>query len=112
MSIPRYRISISIHSCHSTWKIAEVSQEWLTSTPENWKKLLTHPHCDGFLEAARKEYSDLEKLKSFKKVTRPRDSQIIPVKWVFIYKFDTDGYLMKYKARICVRGDLAHTQQH
>jgi hypothetical protein len=74
--------------------------------PRTGKKLLTHPHCDGFLEAARKEYGDLEKLKSFKKVTRPRDSQIIPVKWVFIYKFDTDGYLMKYKARIVVRGDL------
>jgi hypothetical protein len=78
----------------------------LPPPPENWKKLLTHAHCDGFLEAARKEYGDLEKLKCFKKVTRPRDSQIIPVKWVFIYKFDTDGYLMKYKARIVVRGDL------
>ena len=26
--------------------------------------------------------------------------------WVFTYKFDTNGYLIKYKARICVRGDL------
>ena|SRR5436309_1963119 len=26
--------------------------------------------------------------------------------WTFIYKFDTDGYLMKYKAHLCVRGDL------
>ena len=30
----------------------------------------------------------------------------IPLKWVFLYKFDTDGYLLKHKARICVRGDL------
>ena len=26
--------------------------------------------------------------------------------WVFTYKFDTDGYLVKFKARLCVRGDL------
>jgi len=26
--------------------------------------------------------------------------------WVFVYKFDTNGYLIKHKARICVCGDL------
>ena len=26
--------------------------------------------------------------------------------WVFTYKFDKDGYLLKYKARLVVRGDL------
>jgi len=30
----------------------------------------------------------------------------IPLIWVFTYKFDTDGYLSKFKARLCVRGDL------
>jgi hypothetical protein len=31
---------------------------------------------------------------------------IIPVMWVFTYKFDSEGYLAKYKARLVVRGDL------
>jgi hypothetical protein len=26
--------------------------------------------------------------------------------WVFKYKFDENGYLDKFKARACVRGDL------
>jgi hypothetical protein len=26
--------------------------------------------------------------------------------WVFIYKFDTDSYLEKFKVQVCVRGDL------
>ena len=34
------------------------------------------------------------------------DITVIPLKWVFTYKIDTDGYLVKFKARICVRGDL------
>jgi hypothetical protein len=28
---------------------------------------------------------------------------------VFKYKFDSEGYLIKYKARVCVRGDLQTT---
>jgi hypothetical protein len=34
------------------------------------------------------------------------NQKIIPLKWVFTYKNDSDGYLTKYKARIVVRGDL------
>jgi Reverse transcriptase (RNA-dependent DNA polymerase) len=30
----------------------------------------------------------------------------LPLRWVFTYKFDSDGYLIKCKTRICVRGDL------
>jgi Reverse transcriptase (RNA-dependent DNA polymerase) len=31
---------------------------------------------------------------------------VILTKWVFTYKLDKEGYLVKYKARIVVRGDL------
>ena len=34
------------------------------------------------------------------------DITVIPLTWVFTYKLDTNGYLVKFKARICVRGDL------
>jgi hypothetical protein len=39
-------------------------------------------------------------------VPRTPDIKVIPLTWVFTYKLDTDGYLTKFKARICVRGDL------
>ena len=26
--------------------------------------------------------------------------------WIFTYKFDQNGHLVKYKARLCIRGDL------
>ena len=32
--------------------------------------------------------------------------QLIFLKWVFIYKYDADGFLIKHKARLIVRGDM------
>ena len=32
--------------------------------------------------------------------------EILPLRWVFSYKFNEDGYLYKFKARLVVRGDL------
>jgi hypothetical protein len=31
--------------------------------------------------------------------------QFIPMRWVFAYKSDESGYLTRFKARLCVRGD-------
>ncbi|KAL1952902.1 hypothetical protein VTO42DRAFT_3967 [Malbranchea cinnamomea] len=44
----------------------------------------------------------------YKKVPRPKNynGYILPLKWVWTYKFDDDGFLTKYKAKLCVRGDL------
>ncbi len=39
------------------------------------------------------------------------NKQILLLKWVFKYKFDSDGYLQKLKARLCVRGDLQVTEE-
>ena len=43
---------------------------------------------------------------AIQKWTSPRISRFRLSFWVFTYKFDTDGYLTKFKARICVREDL------
>ncbi len=43
---------------------------------------------------------------TFQVVSKQNGSYIIPLTWVFDYKFDHNGYLTRYKARICVRGDL------
>ena len=35
----------------------------------------------------------------------------ISTMWVFKYKLDEQGYLVKYKTRLCARGDLQRTEQ-
>jgi hypothetical protein len=79
----------------------------LPEPPKNWKSLESHPHVTGFKQAAHKEYTNLESRGTWQ-IVEESSTQIkpLPLKWVFTYKFDTDGYLERYKARICVRGDL------
>ena len=68
--------------------------------------MLKHPHSQGFQAAAEKEFRFLIGRNTFKPVEYPSGKQILPLMWVFTYKFDKDGYLSKYKARLCIRSDL------
>jgi hypothetical protein len=60
-----------------------------------------------FLEACKVEIEQLLKMGVWNVVPQLSiKGKLIPLKWVFTYKFNQDGYLIKYKARIVVRGDL------
>jgi hypothetical protein len=75
----------------------------------HWRAMLKHPHGDGFRKAAQLEFDAIEGRGTWEIVNRSSISEnqkIIPLKWVFIYKNDSNDYLTKYKARIVVRGDL------
>jgi len=60
-----------------------------------------------------KEYNNLKRWGTFKTVLKAEacNEQILSLKWVFKYKLDSDGYLQKLKARLCVRGDLQITEE-
>jgi hypothetical protein len=81
-------------------------RDQLPGPPRLWKELRTHPKRQGFEVAACKEYQDLERRNTWRQVPKISATRTLPLMWVFTYKFDTNGYLIKYKARICVRGDL------
>ena len=70
-----------------------------------WHALIKHPHAEGFRQAAKLKYKALKSKETFKIVKQPLHANPLPLKWVFSYKFDQKGYLTKYKAHICVRGD-------
>ena len=41
---------------------------------------------------------------TWKYVRRPRDVELIDSKWIFKLKYNEDGKIDKYKARLCARG--------
>jgi hypothetical protein len=78
----------------------------LPKAPEHYSDLKNHPYRLEFKEAAHQEFQALLRRGTFKKVERDKNRKLLPVRWVFVYKFDTDGYLTRFKARLCARGDL------
>ncbi|KAL1953588.1 hypothetical protein VTO42DRAFT_2569 [Malbranchea cinnamomea] len=54
----------------------------------------------------REHYSDLPPPPTYEVVKRPYGVKLLPLKWVFVYKFDDLGFLTRHKARLCVRSDL------
>jgi hypothetical protein len=83
-------------------KPGRIYQNDLLEPPNMWAELQNHKHKEGFIKAAEKEYRDLTQRNMFRKVNQPKNARILLIRWVFVYKFDTDGYLIKYKVRICV----------
>ncbi|KAG2000757.1 hypothetical protein GB937_010867, partial [Aspergillus fischeri] len=73
----------------------------IPSAPDGWREMQKHPLKELFEAAAQLEHNTLLARGTFQKVRTPRDKQIIPLRWVFTYKFDQEGYLIKAKARIC-----------
>ena len=76
--------------------------------PDFWHQIKRHPEREGFKRAANAEIKSLEEKGTFELVDYPEGKQVLPLKWVFTYKHDDAGYLIRHKARICVRGDLQH----
>ena len=81
-------------------------RDQLPQLPRNWYELQRHPEQDGLMRAAQKEYEAVMEKKTFQVVSKQDALNIIPLTWVFDYRFDQDGYLTRYKAQICIRGDL------
>jgi len=89
------------------YQIPKLNQDQLPPPPRGWKEMLSHPHHQGFRTIAEKEMCTLIGRGTFTAVEEPPEgAQILPLLWVFQYKFDQDGTLVKYKARLCIHGDL------
>ena len=86
--------------------ILRIHRDRLPPEPKGWKDLSRHPFKQQFIDASHTEYAALLKRGTFREVDRQRHHSPLPLLWIFKYKFDTDGYLVKFKARACVRGDL------
>lgn len=91
----------------ASFKHAKLHRSDLPPAPAGWMDMLSHPHKAGFEAAARVEYADLNAQGTFTPTLANKVTAfVIPTRWVFTYKFDEEGFLLKYKARLVVRGNL------
>ena len=79
----------------------------LVRLPRRYQDLDSHPLGKQFKEACHTELREILARGTWRLIERARaQGMVIPLKWVFLYKFDENGYLSRCKARIVVRGDL------
>jgi hypothetical protein len=86
----------------------------LPPPPKSWKQMLKHQYANEFKKAADKEFNTLLSKGTFEYIPKSEiddDTTPLPLMWVFTYKFDQDGYLLKHKARLVARGDLQYTAE-
>ena len=76
--------------------------------------MLKHQYANEFKKAVDKEFSALLNKGTFEYIPKSEiddDTTPLPLMWVFTYKFDQDGYLLKHKARLVARRDLQYTAE-
>lgn len=74
-----------------------------------YEQAMTGEHRAEFVKAMTKEIRELEEKDTWDGVdasTVPADTQSVPLTWVFKIKRFPNGAFAKFKARLCVRGDL------
>lgn len=83
-------------------------REDLPSPPTTWEGMMkmVEPHRTGFYEASFSEWRTILDKGTVGEGKPSHDATILQVKWVWNYKFDKDGWLYKYKARLVIRGDM------
>ncbi|POS82293.1 hypothetical protein EPUL_005561, partial [Erysiphe pulchra] len=84
--------------------VPRIHRERLPPPQNEFKELDIHEFGAKFRQASMIELNTLSE-KTFE-IISSYDGYRIPLKWVWTYKFDENGFLRKFKARLCVRGDL------
>lgn len=72
--------------------------------PNSYNEAMKSPYKREWKEAIQRELNSMHKNKVWKLVDRPPDANIVSNRWVFKVKRDTEGKIVKYKARLVVRG--------
>ena len=83
-------------------------QSNLPPEPHTWKDAMSSELMQKWKDAAQEELGTLNRKNTWTEESRTdlKGKRPLPVKWVFKYKLDASGYLLRCKARLCVRGDL------
>ena len=72
--------------------------------PETYRQATTGPHNEEWKKVVLEEYASLCAREVFDLQRLPNGKKAIPVKWLFKTKFDKEGQVSRYKARLVVKG--------
>ena len=83
----------------------KIHRTQVPAAPRSYRELDHYLFGEQFRQATQKEYREVWGKGCFAKTTqtaKTADAEVLPLMWVFSYKFDEDGYLYQFKARLVV----------
>ena len=91
---------------HSLAAVDSSGLDLATETPRGYSEACQH---EQWMDSMEREISTMENMGCFQVVPRkslPPETQVIPVRYVYRVKRDTNGNIDKLKSRLVARGDL------
>ena len=77
--------------------------------PHTYNEAVSGPYAERWGESIADEWNSLLMCDTFKRVKRRVGMKVIPCKWVFKYKKDSEGKICRFKSRLVAGG---HRQKH
>ena len=68
------------------------------------EEALNSPQAAEWKAAMAAKMASLQENQVYRLVPRPKGRKVVKSKWVFMIKFNADGSVEKYKARIVAKG--------
>jgi hypothetical protein len=95
------------HRIQKAPAISRIHTSELPPVPKRYSELEKHPLGAQFREEMEVEIRNLEARDCWRVIdlseTKPAP---VPMKWVYTYKTDSDGFVLRCRSRVVVRGDL------
>ena len=88
----------------SKYRAAMLAKDENITIPQSYSDALKCDAKEQWKNAMQSEYDSLVKNGTFELVDKPKDGNVIDVKWVFALKKDDLGNIVRYKARLVARG--------
>ncbi|KAG6440963.1 hypothetical protein O3G_MSEX001602 [Manduca sexta] len=83
---------------------AEATMSILDNDPQSLSEALQSTNSDKWIEAMNEEYQSLLSNNTWTLVDKPKNNMILACKWIFKTKTDQNGQILRYKARLVVKG--------
>ncbi|KID82365.1 polyprotein [Metarhizium guizhouense ARSEF 977] len=101
------RVETAVHGAFNAGIKFRAHKRDLPQPPKTRKDLADHPFRDQFIKAQQEHLASHEQMQSFVKVpwARAKGQRVLSCMWVFTYKTDRHGYLVRCKARLVVCGN-------
>src|SRR5437762_5381688 len=85
--------------------VAKLSRILKPDEPRTFREAVKHPmHSKEWRKAIQEEFDSIIRNGTWKLVPRPKGQKVVSSKWVFKYKKDEFGRIVRFKARLVARG--------